>query len=110
MKPTAILVNTARGPLVDEPALCRALAEKRLAGYGTDVFSHTPPAADDPLFRFENVVATPWVAGVGSPGAKRNMARVSAEVVAKVLSGQEAPAGCILNPEAFAVWRGRKRA
>ncbi|VCU71961.1 Glyoxylate/hydroxypyruvate reductase B [Pigmentiphaga humi] len=59
MKPEALLVNTARGPIVDEEALVEALRRNRLAGAGLDVFEHEPLPADHPLTRMDNVVLTP---------------------------------------------------
>jgi phosphoglycerate dehydrogenase-like enzyme len=59
MKPTSILVNTARGPLIDEAALIETLRERRIAGAGLDVFTHEPLADDSPLRKLPNVVLTP---------------------------------------------------
>ena len=63
MKPTAYLINTCRGPVVEEVALTAALTDGRIAGAGLDVFDQEPPPADNPLFRLKNVVLTPHFAG-----------------------------------------------
>jgi D-3-phosphoglycerate dehydrogenase len=59
MKPTAYLINVARGPVVDEPALIQALKAKRIAGAGLDVFEQEPIAADNPLLSMEQVIVSP---------------------------------------------------
>ncbi len=106
MKPTAHLINVARGALVDEAAVCDALAEGRLAGYATDVFTETPLDADYPLLQFDNVVATPHVAAASKRTTRRLVQR-AAQCATKILLGQPAPEGCMVNPEVLPVWRGR---
>ncbi len=63
MKPTAYLINTCRGPVVDEPALYEALRDGVIAGAGLDVLDREPPAADNPILGLDNVVLTPHFAG-----------------------------------------------
>ena len=103
MKPTAILVNTARGPLVDESALAAALAERRIAGAGIDVFEAEPPAADNPLLKAPNIVLSPHTAG-STVEAARYLSIASAEIAIAVLSGRQ-PSG-LLNPD---VWERRRQ-
>ena len=62
MKTSAILINTARGKIVDEVALIKALREKQIGGVGLDVFDKEPLPLDSPLMEFENVALTPHIA------------------------------------------------
>lgn len=64
MKPTALLVNTCRGPVVDEAALAGALRERRILGAALDVLEREPPAPDNPILKLDNVILTPHAAGV----------------------------------------------
>ncbi len=64
MKPTAIIINTARGAIIDHQALVEALREKKIAGAGIDVYPVEPISADDPLLKLDNVVLTPHSAGM----------------------------------------------
>jgi D-3-phosphoglycerate dehydrogenase len=89
MKPGACLVNTARGHIVDETALERALTEKRLAGAAMDVLASEPGPATHPLFRHENFLCTPHMAWHSEESA-RELKRKAAEEVRRVLLG-EAP-------------------
>jgi len=59
MKPTAYLINTARGPIVDQKALTKVLAERRIAGAGLDVLEQEPPDDDDPILKLDNVILSP---------------------------------------------------
>lgn len=88
MKPTAFLINVARGQLVDETALIGALQEGRIAGAGLDVFSQEPPDPDSPLFSLPNVVTTPHIAGV-TDGTALKRAQAVAQNVERIAAGQE---------------------
>lgn len=95
MKPTAFLVNTSRGGLVDLAALTVALQKGRLAGAGLDVFEKEPPAKDDPLLSMPNVIVSPH-AGFYSQGSLIDLHTRQAKQVAAVLAGQRPDN--LLNP------------
>ena len=94
-KPTACLINAARGAIVDEAALIDALREGRIAGAGLDVFEQEPPAADNPLFAMDGTVLSPHNAAL-CDGALRAMAMDSAQGIIEYLTGQ--PVSYPVNP------------
>jgi D-3-phosphoglycerate dehydrogenase len=95
MKSTAVVVNTARGPIIDEAALIDALREGEIAGAGLDVLEQEPPEPDNPLLSMENVVVTPHVASATTRMRPETRRRVGREV-ALVLRGRW-PMSCV-NP------------
>ena len=82
MKPGAILINTARGPLLDEVAVSKALQDGRLAGLGVDVLSSEPPSAENPLLTAPNCVITPHIAWATLAARQRLLETVVANVAA----------------------------
>jgi glycerate dehydrogenase len=87
MKPTALLINTARGPLIDEPALAAALHENRIAGAGLDVLSKEPPPVDNPLLTAPRCLITPHQAWA-SRAARARLIDVAAANVRAFLAGK----------------------
>jgi len=87
MKPSAYLINTARGSVIDEAALIKALQENWIAGAGLDVFEKEPADAENPLFEMDNVVVTPHSAYYSDASSKRPRTIVLQEA-ARVLSGR----------------------
>jgi D-3-phosphoglycerate dehydrogenase / 2-oxoglutarate reductase len=88
MKPTAILINTARGEVLDEDAIVAALVEGRIAGAGIDVMSEEPPRPDHPLFGFDNVVITPHIATITDVAYRRMCVEVAEQVIETVKGGK----------------------
>ncbi len=88
MKRDALLLNTSRGPIVNEAALAVALAEKRIAGAGLDVLEQEPPAPGNPLLKLDNVLISPHTAALTRECVIR-MATEAAECVVEVLAGRE---------------------
>ncbi len=103
-KPTALLINTSRGQIVDEAALADALATKRLGGAALDVWESEPPPVDHALLAMDNVIASAHAAFYSSTAVAKAVRR-GAEEVARVLRGQR-PLN-VVNPEVYA--RGLRR-
>ncbi len=98
MKHTAVLVNTARGPIVDEKALVRALKKKQVFAAGLDVFDKEPLPADNPLLKLDNVVLAPHAAS-SSRETRDAMAVIVAQNVLDFFEGHK-PRSCV-NPEIY---------
>lgn len=98
LRPSAVLVNTSRGPVVDEIALADALRQGLLAGAAVDVLEHEPPSPDHPLLGLDNVILTPHAAWYSAESAI-TLKRLAAEEVVRILRGE--PPRCPLNPEAW---------
>jgi len=96
MKETAVVVNTGRGGLIDQPALIRAVTERRIAGAGLDVTDPEPPPLDDPILHTTGIFVLPHI-GSASFAARGGMTRVAARNVLAVLNG-ERPPNCV-NPQ-----------
>jgi glyoxylate reductase len=97
MKPSAILVNIARGPIVDQRALYRALVDRKIWAAGLDVFEVEPVPMDEPLLKLDNVVVPPHL-GSGSIATRTKMATMAAENCLAGVTGKIPPN--VVNPEA----------
>jgi len=102
MKPTAVLVNTARGAIVDQRALWRFLKERRIAAAAIDVSEQEPIASDDPLLGLDNIIITPHIASA-SVATRLGMARMAVDNLLTALRGQMPPQ-CV-NRQAVRRWR-----
>ena len=89
MKPTAYLVNTSRGPIIDEKALVQALAEKTIAGAALDVFEFEPAITPE-LKTLENVITTPHIASA-TEETRQAMSKLAAENIIEALEGRIPP-------------------
>jgi lactate dehydrogenase-like 2-hydroxyacid dehydrogenase len=99
MKPTAYLINTSRGPVIDETALVQALQENQIAGAGLDVFEDEPKAKDG-LFACKNTVLVPHIASA-THWTRSQMAILAANNLVAALKGEKPPN--LVNPD---VWAG----
>ena len=99
MKKTAIIINTARGPIIEEAALVRALTKKQIAGAGLDVFEHEPKIGKA-LKKMWNVVLTPHL-GSATPEVREAMANIVVDNILALLNGERLP-NCV-NPQIFAL-------
>lgn len=96
MKPTAYLINTARGPLIDQRALTEALQTGQIAGAALDVLEKEPPDEDEPIVRLPNVLCFPHI-GTATEETRRAMRELAVENLLAVLDGKKPPAP--VNPE-----------
>lgn len=103
MKPSSVLVNTARGALVVESDLIDALQSGHLRGAGLDCYEQEPPSSDNPLFRMIQVVCTPHCAG-GDLQSQEDMGVESADCIIKLRAG-EWPADAVVNSELRETWK-----
>jgi len=88
-KPGALLVNVARGPVLDQPALVRALHSGRIGAAGVDVSDPEPLPADDPLWNAPNALISPHFAGSGSPRSVQRLADGVASNLRRLMAGRE---------------------
>lgn len=107
MKPSAVLINTARGGLVDEEALYEALVSRRIAAAGLDVFRREPPTGS-PLLSLDNVVLTPHAAG-SDLASEALTGQCCVDSILAVARGGAPRPDLLLNPAAMSVVRGRRR-
>ncbi|SNR69244.1 hydroxyacid dehydrogenase [Paracoccus sediminis] len=96
MKPDAIIINTARGGLIDEAALSAALARARIFGAGLDTFAQEPPPADHPFWSESRLVLSPHIGGV-TAAANRRVGIEAAQGIVDILAGRPVPQARIVN-------------
>ena len=106
MKDTAVVINTARGALIDEPALIEALKNGVIRGAGLDVFEKEPLAADSPLIELDNVLLSGHIAGLDIE-SHNGMFNMAADVIIELFNGGW-PTECISNIEDGSTWSWMK--
>jgi D-3-phosphoglycerate dehydrogenase len=100
MKPGALIINTSRGSLIDEPAMIAALRDGRLGGAGLDVFAEEPPATANPLFSMPNVIVTPHIASATDAALLQGSIIFTRNVVS-YLRGEIYDPANFVNPQVF---------
>ncbi len=96
MKPTALLINTARGKIIDQKALLNALEKNQLAGFAADVMAEEPPAVDEPLINHPNTIITAHIGSL-THTTYREMCFITVKNTLAILRGEEPMKGCIFN-------------
>ena len=96
MKPTAYLINTSRGPMVDVDALADALKDGTIAGAAIDVYDREPPPPDFPLFGLDNIILTPHIAWASEEAGWEIRKSIFDDILA---FNQGRPARCVVNAE-----------
>ena len=99
MKPTSVLVNASRGPIVDQQALYEALRDGEIGGAGLDVTDPEPISADDPLLTLENCLIVPHIASASVGHPRREMSRIAAVNLLNGIRGERLIT-CV-NPEVY---------
>ena len=109
MKPSSYIINVARGRIIDEASLFRALSEKRIAGAALDVFRKQPPDLDDPLLGLDNVLLTPHCAALTKENS-RNLSNICVDALTRLFRGElpKAPVN-LLNPRVAEEYLKRAR-
>ncbi len=105
MKKNAVLINTARGKIIDENALCKALIDRQIDSAGLDVLEQEPPSNDNPILNISNAIVTPHVAWYSEESFKNDMVQGMDEIV-NVLNGHRPR--YIVNPEIFGAKKNKR--
>lgn len=106
MRSDAFIINTARGPIIEEKALIKALENNKIAGAALDVYATEPEIKNNPLLKLPNVITTPHI-GSNTPGTIYRQAMKTVEITEIVLNGEVPPTG-VVNPEAIFKFKQRQ--